>query len=137
MKYSIKTSANSVEIVKGDAGESGFQPIDAELLPDIYAALDERRQIRIQNNRLEVSPVAPFTGAAWVWESGHWADTRASDVEWHIVRSRRDQMLRASDWTQLPDVPLATKEMWANYRQALRGVTLQPDPFNIVWPVAP
>jgi hypothetical protein len=30
-----------------------------------------------------------------------------------------------------------TKEVWAAYRQALRDVTLQPDPFNIVWPTPP
>ncbi len=56
---------------------------------------------------------------------------------WATVRAERDAMLRASDWTQLPDVPLATKETWAIYRQALRDVTLQPDPFSLVWPVAP
>ena len=53
------------------------------------------------------------------------------------TRAKRDQLLQQSDWTQLPDVPLATKEAWAVYRQALRDITQQPDPFNIAWPVAP
>jgi len=54
-----------------------------------------------------------------------------------VVRAQRNARLSASDWTQLPDVPLATKEAWAAYRQALRDVTLQPDPFAIIWPVSP
>ena len=64
-------------------------------------------------------------------------DCRTSETEWILVRAERDRLLQASDWTQLPDVPLVTKEAWAVYRQALRDVTLQPDPFNITWPVAP
>lgn len=51
---------------------------------------------------------------------------------------RRNQLLADSDWTQLPDVPLATKEAWATYRQALRDITAQPGfPENVVWPEAP
>ena len=56
---------------------------------------------------------------------------------WATVRKNRNNLLVDTDWTQLPDVPLATKEAWATYRQALRDITDQPDPFNIVWPVPP
>jgi hypothetical protein len=34
-------------------------------------------------------------------------------------------------------VPLATKEAWATYRQALRDITTQTDPFELNWPVTP
>jgi len=59
--------------------------------------------------------------------------------QWAKVRSQRDNLLTSCDWTQLPDVPLdaPTKEAWALYRQELRDVTSQSDPYNIVWPVAP
>ena len=57
-------------------------------------------------------------------------DTRA--------RTQRDALLNASDWTQLPDVPLTTKEVWATYRQALRDITLQPGyPHDVDWPTSP
>lgn len=61
------------------------------------------------------------------------------DVQWSVVRSERDTKLSSCDWTQLPDVPLTPEQKaeWVSYRQALRDVTSQPDPFNIVWPVAP
>lgn len=55
-----------------------------------------------------------------------------------FIFSNRASLLQASDWTQLPDVPLATKEAWATYRQALRDITSQPGyPLEVVWPVAP
>lgn len=66
-----------------------------------------------------------------------WVDPRTPETEWALVRSERDRLILTTDWTQLPDVPLSTKEAWAVYRQALRDITEQPDPFNIVWPVPP
>jgi hypothetical protein len=66
-----------------------------------------------------------------------WKDARTTAQAWADVRVERDKRLLESDWTQLPDVPLATKDAWATYRQALRDVTEQPDPFNIVWPTPP
>jgi hypothetical protein len=53
-------------------------------------------------------------------------------------RCRRDALLAATDWTQLPDVPEATRNAYVAYRQALRDVPAQEGfPNDIVWPVAP
>ena len=46
-------------------------------------------------------------------------------------------MLQECDWTQLSDIPTATKELWQSYRQSLRDITTQSNPFNIVWPDKP
>lgn len=55
-----------------------------------------------------------------------------------LTREKRNQLLAATDWTQMPDVPQATMDKWAPYRQALRDVPQQPGfPKNITWPVAP
>lgn len=52
--------------------------------------------------------------------------------------TRRQQLLESSDWTQLPDVPISTKNSWASYRQALRDITDQGGfPDNIDWPTPP
>lgn len=82
-------------------------------------------------------PKQPSPYHVFDYAAKQWIDPRTPETEWPLVRAKRDRLIAATDWTQLPDVPLATKEAWANYRQALRDVTLQPDPFNIVWPVAP
>lgn len=53
------------------------------------------------------------------------------------ARSKRDALLRSTDWTQVPDAPVNQQD-WATYRQALRDITLQDGfPENINWPVAP
>lgn len=71
------------------------------------------------------------------YDSKKWLDPRTYETEWVLVRKKRNELLQSSDWTQLPDVPLITKEAWSNYRQELRNITIQPNPFNIVWPEAP
>lgn len=58
------------------------------------------------------------------------------DAQWALVRAERNAKLAASDWTHLTDSPVAG-EGWTAYRQALRDITKQADPFHIVWPVAP
>lgn len=57
-------------------------------------------------------------------------------TRWAMVRADRNAFLAACDWTQLPDAPVDATA-WAAYRQALRDITDQPDPFNIVWPEPP
>ena len=53
------------------------------------------------------------------------------------VRTQRDELLAACDYTQLPDYPGEDKELWAQYRQDLRDVTEQKDLEAVVWPKAP
>ena len=54
------------------------------------------------------------------------------------VRRERNSRLAATDWTQAADVPQATKDLWAPYRQALRDVPQQAGfPMNVVWPTKP
>jgi hypothetical protein len=54
-------------------------------------------------------------------------------TQWQVVRTQRNQMLKDTDWTQVLDSPV-DKTAWATYRQALRDITQQADPFNIAWP---
>ena len=62
-----------------------------------------------------------------------------TEAQWSVVRIERNQLIANTDWTQLPDADLANTETanWASYRQALRDITTQSDPFNIEWPVSP
>lgn len=52
--------------------------------------------------------------------------------------ARRDAALSASDWTQLPDVPVRDQQAWARYRQALRDLPEQAGwPESVEWPTPP
>lgn len=71
-----------------------------------------------------------------VTNSDEYNAKRNSD-EWLHIRSMRDLYLKECDWTQLPDVSSVDKTAWATYRQQLRDITTQADPFNITWPTKP
>lgn len=57
-------------------------------------------------------------------------------TQWESVRALRNTKLENCDWTQLPDAPVDAAA-WAAYRQELRDITTQTDPFNITWPQEP
>ncbi len=83
------------------------------------------------------------------WDGTDWVilDRPQADVEktinqkWAEIRARRNKLLSDSDWTQLMDSPFQGARVYQEevlqYRQGLRDITNQTDPFNIVWPVNP
>ena len=68
------------------------------------------------------------------------ARAEAADLDMNHVRSQRNGMLAAADWTQLGDAALGdhTAEEWATYRQSLRDL---PQTYSrvstVVWPNEP
>jgi hypothetical protein len=75
----------------------------------------------------------------------NWIQTDASqseidyrlETQWFIIRETRNELLTECDWTQLSDIPTETKAIWSEYRQSLRDITSQTNPFSITWPVKP
>ena len=61
------------------------------------------------------------------------------EEKWVEVRIMRDALLAQSDWTQFQDSPLSGTQLteWQTYRQSLRDVTSQSNPFNLSWPAKP
>lgn len=57
------------------------------------------------------------------------------DIAWEKAKT----LLRDSDWSMLPDVPLsaAEKSAWEVYRKALREIRNHVDFPNMVWPTKP
>jgi hypothetical protein len=81
-------------------------------------------------------PEMPGAGYKWSYEHLMWVfNTEVAESQ---MMFKRHDLLAATDWTQLPDVPLATKKIWADYRQLLRDITIQEGfPENIIWPIKP
>ena len=75
----------------------------------------------------------------------NWVQTNASDsekelrltIKWSEIRELRNQLLSECDWTQLSDVSESIRTSYQSYRQDLRDITNQSDPFSIVWPEKP
>jgi hypothetical protein len=75
----------------------------------------------------------------WVIE-----DSTESEIEtkiqnkWDEIRNLRTELLKECDWTVLPDSPVGeNRTAWIQYRQELRNITSQENPFSIVWPIQP
>ena len=68
------------------------------------------------------------------------ARAEAADLDLNMVRSQRNGMLAAEDWTQLDDAVLGdhTAEDWQAYRQLLRDIPQNYSRVSeVVWPEDP
>jgi hypothetical protein len=96
---------------------------------------------RVVDNAFLPYPPKPESYFVWDWSSNQWVDPRTTETQWPIVRQKRNQLLQQSDWTDtasaLARLGQELYNQWQTYRQALRDVTDQPDPFNITWPTPP
>lgn len=97
---------------------AGATEISAKRFEELMAAQQGGAELIVSGGK----PIALPTAASA-------ADRRAAR------RRRRDQLLAASDWTQLPDSPLSESEKadWAEYRTALRNLEMDGED----WPLAP
>lgn len=109
--------------------------VDAETYDRVMPTVGQLK-FRVDGEEFIPIPEPPSEYHVWDWPSLAWIQDRA--LAENAVRLKRARLLTASDWTQLPDVPLETKAAWATYRQWLRDITDQAGfPFDVVWPVAP
>ena len=62
---------------------------------------------------------------------------RAANIysQWVNIREERNGKLGATDWRASSDLTLS--DAWKDYRQALRDITTQSNPYNINWPIEP
>lgn len=109
---------------------------DSEICSHIEGDFDYFKFYVKDRKAVEI-PAAPSAYHSFDFVSKQWIDLRTVETEWELIRSERNKRLAETDWTQLPDVPLHTRETWMSYRQALRDVTNQSNPFTIEWPVKP
>jgi len=65
-------------------------------------------------------------------------DQDAVAQQWRNVKEGRNQQLVASDWIcSVSDFAHPKKDAYVVYRQALRDITKQANPFALVWPQVP
>ena len=132
-KFTAYSATTGQVLYRGEASDPSILATDA-----ISILLDEMHDGGwIENGIHHPLPEQPSTRHVFDYSLKSWVDPRTPETEWPMIRAERDRRLAATDWIQLPDVPLTTKEAWAVYRQALRDITKQADPFNIVWPELP
>jgi hypothetical protein len=120
-----------------------FVPEDIEPLGFGLWDFSNQPELSTFEKAVEVAPVKDEYGRwrqTWAVEPMNEEEVAArTEQEWGAVRGQRNFRLSMCDWTQLADAPLTDEKRseWATYRQALRDITTQSDPFNITWPTRP
>ena len=96
-------------------------------------------------NDFKLAPQIPEIplGKFLEWDGGDWVIRDPNENElifkWYEIRQQRNQLLANSDiyvlkyYENNTPVSLELKE----YRQSLRDITTQENPWNIVWPTIP
>jgi len=133
----VDAQAKTME-VKYDSPQFGVlhvftrMPERAEPLENVirqYAPIEYWREQTIEVDNVEVDTYGAIE---------YNTDPSVEDLA-QSVRYARDQLLLASDFTQLPDAPSTIDGIaWQTYRQLLREIPDQSGfPTNVIWPESP
>ena len=112
--------------------------------------LDEYNASNIIEEEVAEIP-SGYVNGAWTYKNNQWSAVNQSAVDALLqaqkqnkmveVRMIRNQLLLDSDIAVVVDrwesYTEEKKQEWKVYRQALRDITTQSDPFNIVYPTKP
>ena len=112
MKTYINLSENCIKNVEEDL-----------IIPKVVGNRDYNEFLELQSlgeaELKEQEPVTPVTN-------------------WITVRIIRELLLKETDWTTSSDAPVANKQAWLDYRQALRDIPQKfSNPNEVVWPTKP
>ena len=137
----------SVQNLKNENPNTSFPTIISDSLLESFNIY----QVEVRNSGYDnddskdVTEITPtLSGSVYIQTySVTDADTdtinKRKEIKWSEIRSTRNTLLTESDWTQFQDSPITGSVLtdWQTYRQSLRDVTNQSDPYNISWPSKP
>jgi hypothetical protein len=144
---SIITYPYSVQNLKNENPNTSFPTIIADSLLESFNIykVETKNSGYDSDDSKDVTEVTPtLSGSVYVQTyTISDADTetinKRREIKWSEVRSGRDSLLSESDWTQFNDSPISGSTLtdWQTYRQSLRDITNQSDPYDITWPNIP
>ena len=119
-------------------------PLTNEILQtfEVYPVQLTQHTDDYTKNYEEATPILSGSLYIQVWNG---VDATAEEIstkieeKWLEIRDLRDTLLSQSDWTQFQDSPIigSTLTEWQTYRQSLRDITSQSNPFSLSWPARP
>lgn len=92
----------------------------------------------IENGAPVAIPAKPDQYSVFDFTTKQWVQNETMAIS--DVSLKRQKLLYATDWTQIPNGPLTTQQQaaWATYRQELRDIPSQSGyPFNVIFPTPP
>lgn len=120
------------------SGSTSFEAINGLSGYLIVDELVDSTKYKVENGQLVLLPPKPGIYYYYDYKTDEWVYDE--QVNANIVINQRNDLLYASDWTQITNNPLTPlqQEAWAIYRQELRDVPSQPGfPANVIWPTPP
>tara|TARA_A100000172_G_scaffold34563_1_gene20918 strand:+ start:166 stop:537 length:372 start_codon:yes stop_codon:yes gene_type:complete len=80
-----------------------------------------------------------YEDMGWVEVEGELPPLPAEATPSEIVWQKAKDLLKDSDWSMISDVPMTVrqKQLWIEYRKALRDIRLQPNFPEVDWPKKP
>jgi len=136
----IKQINGETKMMVSDTPLTGFTKISPELETRVLDTIIANKQFKVEGDDIVLAPEPYPAEASWFnFDNNTWVKIIDTQNKWIQVRAQREELLKQSDWVSLPDVtmPENLKQLWFNYRQQLRDVTDQPDPYHIIWPTPP
>jgi uncharacterized protein Usg len=139
MRYCVYDSIGRITLCGScsEQSEAAVREANPNLLeiPEDVEYLDTTHYVK--DGVLTAMPEKPSPSYVFDYTTKQWAENL--DGVWSAVRYSRDRMLKETDWvvTKALESGASVAPEWVAYRQALRDITNQPDPLNIVWPPAP
>lgn len=133
----------SLQQLRIDNPRTSFPSEFTESVMDEFDIFEVRQTPKPNDYTKNISEGTPILVEGVYYQNWEQTDASSSEinarieVKWDEIREHRNQLLVECDWTQLADIPQSTKDLWTTYRQDLRDITNQTNPFDIVWPVKP
>ena len=110
-------------------------PTDGEYKMEVLGGLFSPNDFYVKDDSLVRIPAAPCPDCDFDYKTESWVFSYQKSLR--KLRERRNSLLQATDWTQVPDAPV-DHAAWATYRQELRDLPANTeDPRNVVWPDRP
>ena len=137
----------SVQNLKNENPSISFPTIIADSLLESFSIykVETKSSGYDSDDTKDVTEVTPtLSGSVYVQtynitDADEETINKRREIKWSEVRSGRDSLLSESDWTQFNDSPISGSTLtdWQTYRQSLRDITNQSDPYDITWPNRP
>ena len=133
----------SLQKLREDNPRSSFPSEMTEELMREFDIHEVRRTPKLNDYTKNVLEGTPILVEGVYYQNWLVTDATQSEIDariaakWVEIREIRNELLMECDWTQLEDIPEDFKLLWRTYRQQLREIPIQTDPFNIVWPTKP
>lgn len=125
------TSPDIIETAKTLISED-MDYIDVEFFnftPDTHYVDPETKIVKEKGDNPTPFHTWDYSQKQWIFDPENGAQ---------LIREKRDELLKQSDWSQGLDVPENLRTVWAVYRNDLRNIPQQEGfPEQVTWPTPP